>query len=500
VTQLAIHRPAAVGQPAGVIDIGSNSVRLVVYEGLVPAPVPMFNEKAQCGLGRGLAESGRLDPAGMEHALRVLDRFVGLAEAMGVGRLELVATAAVREAENGAAFVEQVARQCGRAVRILSGPEEAHYSALGVLAGSPDARGLVGDLGGGSLELIAVGDGQVGEGATLPVGPLRLEGLAKSGMAQAAQAVDRALARVPWLAGRRGGDLYAVGGAWRALGRMHMQQADYPLKVLHGYAVAGAQMERLADAVARQTRKSLKRLDGVPEERLEALPCAALSMARLLRAIAPERVVFSAYGLREGLLHDMLEEAARRADPLLAVARRLAAANARFPTHAEELMAWLEPLFPDDPPASRRLRHAASLLSDIAWYVHPDYRPEHAMLDLLRMPLVGIDHAERAELALTLHARYTGGGGGEQAAAIRRLPARERLEHARRVGLALRLAHTFSGGVPGLLADARLELDERTMTLTLRDRATHLLGDVVERRFEALAKAFGREARLLLQG
>ena len=484
--------------PVGVIDIGSNSVRMVVYEGAVPAAAPMFNEKALCGLGRGLGETGRLDPAGVKHALRTLERFDALARAMGVGRLIAVATAAVRDAENGIAFTDAVTERIGKPVRVLSGAEEARLSALGVLAGAPDAEGVVGDLGGGSLELVAVEHGRVGDNVTLPVGPFRIEQQMRAGAAAATQVIDQALEQVPWLGAVRGAELHAVGGAWRALARVHMAQAGYPLKVLHGYDVPGPEMAKVAEAVARQTRKSLRRLEGVPVERLETLPAAALVMARLIRVLAPTRLLFSAYGLREGLLHELLEPDERQADPLLAAARRIADGNARFPAHADELMVWLEPLFPGEPTPVRRLRLAASLLSDIGWYVHPDYRPEHAMLDLLRMPLVAVTHAERVELALMLHARYTGGTGGSAVTEIRRVLARERAEHARRVGLALRLAHTFSGGVPGLLGDASLEIDERWLTLTLRHEATHLLGDVVERRFEALAKAFGREPRLLL--
>ena len=497
---LPLSRPSGAalrGAPVGVIDIGSNSVRMVVYEGLVPAPAPMFNEKALCGLGRGLSETGRLDQTGVEHALRTLDRFVALARAMAVCRLEVVATAAVRDAANGVAFTQMVAQRTGVSVRVLSGNDEARISALGVIAGSPTAGGLVGDLGGGSLELVGVRDQTVGDSTTLPVGPLRIEPVLRENHEAAERAVDAVLDGVGWLAGESGAVLFAVGGSWRSLGRIHMAQAGYPLKVLHGYAVPGPEMAKLAEAVARMTRKSLRRMQGVPVERLDSLPAAALVMARLVRRLNPREVHFSAYGLREGLLYELLPAAEQRADPLIAAARRIAEGNARFPAHADELMTWLDPLFPDDPEQSRRLRMASSLLSDIGWYVHPDYRPEHAMLDLLRMPLVAVSHAERAELALTLHARYTGGTGGAAVAAIRRLVPDERDEHARRVGLGLRLAHTFSGGVPGLLGDASLSLDERVLALTLRREAGHLMGDLVERRFEALAKAFGREPRLL---
>jgi len=476
-----------------VLDIGSNSVRLVVYDRLERAPVVLFNEKALCGLGRGIEASGRLDPAAMADALATVRRFAALARAMQVETLDAVATAAVRDAANGPAFVEELERECAIAVRVVSGQEEARLSALGVLSAIPAADGVMGDLGGGSLELVPVRGGAAGEGVTLPIGPLRL-GAAKPGKAR--DAVDAALAGVPWLGEAAGCELYIVGGAWRALGRVHMAREGYPLHVLHGYAVPAQEMESLALLVAGLGKESVKRIEGVPKERLEILPLAALTLARVLRSARPSRVVFSAYGLREGVIFDRLSPEARAEDPLIAACRAAAERGARFPAHADELMAWMEPLFAGDDPADRRLRLAAALLSDVAWRVHPDYRAEHALADVLHGPYVGVSHRDRARLAMKLHARYTGGDGGPEAGRIRALIGLEAAAAARRVGLALRLAHTISGGAPGLLPELALRVEKGALVLEAAAGGAALLAPVVHRRLEQLAKSLDKEPRL----
>ena len=477
-----------------VLDIGSNSVRLVVYDRLERVPVPLFNEKALCGLGRGLEADNRLDAAAMAEALATVKRFTALARAMAVETLDAVATAAVRDAENGAAFVEELERRCGLAVRVLSGVEEARLSALGVLSGLPEADGVMGDLGGGSLELVPLKGGVAGGGLTLPIGPLRLGPGGKFGKAR--DAIDQALAEVPWLAEAAAGrDLYIVGGSWRALGRVHMARENYPVHVLHGHAVEAPEMEQLALLLAGFGKESMKRIEGVPKERLETLPLAALTLARVLRAARAARVVFSAYGLREGVVFDRLPPAARAEDPLIAACRSAAGRGARFPAHADELMAWLDPLFGGESVAARRLRLAATLLSDVAWRIHPDYRAEHALLDALHGPYVGVSHHERAQLALMLHARYTGGEGGPEAERVRALAGAESAAEARRVGLALRLAHTISGGAPGLLPALALRPDKGVLVLAA-GKAAELVAPVVVRRLEHLAKAFDREAKV----
>lgn len=489
------QRVAMAGR-VGVIDIGSNSVRLVVYDKVIRVPVALFNEKVLCGLGRRLASTGQLDAAAMEHALATLRRFAALARAMALDTLEVVATAAVRDAANGAAFVTEAERICRVPVRVLSGAEEAHLSALGVAAGIPDARGLVGDLGGGSLELVAIDGTEQEEGATLPLGPLRLADEAGEDRALAKRRIDAALARLPWLPRCRGQAFYAVGGVWRAIGRIDIARSDHPLHILHQYVMPARRARDLCRLLARQSPKSLEQIPAAPRRRLDVLPLGALVLDRLIKASGVDQVVISANGLREGLLYDHLPPEIRAQDPLLALCRLLALRLGRFPDHAEELVRWTAPLFPGEAASERRLRTAACLIGDIGWRIHPDYRAEHSMEEVLRAPLAAITHPERAALALSLCFRYDPSARIAQVDRLMRLLDEADLARARVIGLSLRLGHALSGAAPGVLDRCPLRLEEGALVLHLPGRCADLAGDAVLRRLEALGAALGRTARL----
>lgn len=477
----------------GVIDIGSNSVRLVVYDGLSRAPVPLLNEKVLCGLGRELGETGKLNPEGVESALAHLERFVALARAIGVRRLDALATAAVRDAEDGPAFAAEVRRRTGVAVRILSGEVEGRLSALGVIAGIPDAGGVVGDLGGGSVELVPVRHGRAHKGATLPIGPLRLAGLMGDERKLGA-AIERQVERLDWLRHRRNDTFYAVGGAWRALARIHIEQSHYPIHVIQAYALPRRDAEDFLGLVARLSRRSLEQVGAVSRKRLEVVPVAAEILRRIVAAMEPRRIVFSALGLREGHIYELLPERERRQDPLLAACAAIARGNPRFADGDDEIDTWLSAAYPRPDP-HRRLRYAATLLGDVSWAEHPDYRAEQAFRTVLYMAAAGLSHRERAFLAVALHARY---GGPESAIrdTVSRLMDDEALADARRTGLALRLAYTVSGGVPRLLRRASLALERGSLVLRVPGRGPLQAGEAVERRLAALARALGVEARI----
>ncbi|MBV9523955.1 MAG: Ppx/GppA family phosphatase [Alphaproteobacteria bacterium] len=476
-----------------VIDIGSNSLRLVVYDEAARAPLPLLNEKALCALGRGLGRTGRLNPDGIASALANLGRFVALAAAVGAGRLDVIATAAVRDAADGAAFVAEVTRRCGIPVRVLDGAAEGRLSALGVLAGIPAADGLVGDLGGGSVELVPVDRGQVGEGATLPLGPLRLAEFSED-QRRLREVVDGHIASVPWLRRCRGRSLYLVGGAWRALARIHMEQMQYPLHIIQAYTIARSDAQHIFRFIGKLSRKSLEKMSSVSRRRGESVPVAAFVLSRLVEWIQPERLVFSAYGLREGLVFDLLPDAKRQEDPLIAGCRAMAQANQRFGMTGDELFDWMAPLFPEESAAQRRLRLAIALLSDMAWGGHPDYRAEEAFSRALHLPVAGIDHGERVFVATALHARYGGAGDAEIKAATRRLIGEADHAAARAIGLALRLGYTFTGGAPKVLARTRFALSQRELALTVPEGDPLWSGETVVRRLDALGRALDRHA------
>lgn len=478
----------------GVIDIGSNSIRLVVYEGVSRAPVPIFNEKVMCGLGRDLARTGRLHREGAALALTNLARFHRLLAGMAVDHVDILATAAVRDAADGPDFVADVERQAGLSVTTISGAEEARLSALGVLAGAPDADGVVGDLGGGSLELVGLQRTGMGEQVSLPLGPLRLMD-EPGGRSGARQAVARHLAGQPWLAGYAGRAFYPVGGNWRALAKLLMEMKKHPLHIIHHYAAPAKDVMELARLVGSQGRHSLAELRGVSRRRLDTLPYAAMVLEGVLEALKPARVVFSAFGLREGHLYDLLPPAEQALDPLLVAAEDIARRVDRF-GHAELIQLWTDGLWPDETPAALRLRRAACLLSDFCWAEHPDYRAEHAFYRTVRLPVPGIDHAERAFLGAALYARYGATPGDSVTAAVVALLDEASLRRATQLGLALRLGHTLTGGASGLLRTVHLRRQADHLVLDLPQSETVLVGDAVQRRLDALAKALGLAPRI----
>jgi exopolyphosphatase/guanosine-5'-triphosphate,3'-diphosphate pyrophosphatase len=478
--------------PVAVIDVGSNSLRLVVYDGLGRAPRMLFNEKVLCGLGRDIDETGKLHPEGVRLANENLRRFVALARAIPVSRLHVLATAAVRDADDGGEFIRKIERRLRIRANVLSGVEEGRLSAFGVIAGIPDAQGLMGDLGGASVELVQIAGGQVGPTASLPIGPLRLADIADDER-HLRDAIDGHLDGLSWLQNRSFNAFYAVGGAWRALARIHMEQDGYPLHVIQQYTLSRGKAEDFLDLVAHQSRKSLEKIPAVSRKRMETVPFAARMLHRLLKRTQTKRLVFSAYGLREGHLYSLLDEEEQQRDPLIAGAEAMAASHRRFGADGDELFRWIEPLYRDETPEHRRLRHAAALLSDIAWAEHPDYRAEQALRTTLFAPLAGLEHRDRAFLAATLHARY---GGNDPGDTVRRLLDDDAFGAARSIGLALRLGNTLTGGVPGLLAGSKLATHNGTLTLTLGRKTGQRLGESVARRLDALSKALGKKAEI----
>ncbi len=396
-----------------VVDLGSNSVRLVVYEGLSRNPMSIFNEKAVLRLGRGLQATGMLNPDGMAQAMMILHRYRAVAQAMGAHPIEILATAAVRDARNGTDFVRQIeARMPDVPVRILSGVEEAEFSSDGLLCGIPDADGLLADIGGGSMELVRLDNGHRGGALTLPLGVIRLAEQSGSDPSTARLIVEGAFRSIGWLNEIAGRDLYLVGGAWRALARIDMARTDYSLRMVHHYTIGRDEARDLCARILGASNRELAQMAGISRRRVEDLPFAAVVLRRLVRMTSARRVVFSASGLREGWLMRLVPPDIRAQDSLLAGGRDLAALYGRDPNLPPALLIWTAPLFPFETTEAARLREAACWMSDVGSHDHPEFRPEQAFLRILRQPGIGLDHPARAYLALTIALRYEAELGG----------------------------------------------------------------------------------------
>jgi len=488
------HAPLAATRRA-VVDLGSNSVRLVIYEGEARNPVQIFNEKAVLRLAKGMTKTGRLDAAAMEQTETVLRRYAAIVRAMGASPFEVLATSAVRDAENGAQFVQLMAQRLPEMkINVLSGHEEALLSAEGVLCGIPGADGVLADLGGGSVELVRLDTGRVGPAATLPIGVIRLADQAGDDLVKARGIVTAALESAPFIAEAAGRDLYLSGGAFRALARIHIMQTGYPLNMVHHYTIGREEARDLAGVISEAGRKLIERMPGVPRRRIEDLPYAAVILRRLLRMSGVARVVFSANGLREGWFARMMPASMRAEDPLLAAGRDLTRGLLRDAAMPAALLAWTNPLFPTETGAQRRLREAACWLSDIGTHEHPEYRAEQAFLRVLRQPGIGLDHHARAFLALTMAIRYEAEPESAFLAPARSLLDMHATRRAETLGVALRLAYTLSAGTPQLLAGTNLTIAPGRLILGLAEANGVFAGESVLRRLDRLAQMLGLEA------
>lgn len=495
-------------EPVGVIDIGSNSVRLVVYEGAVRSPATLFNEKVLCGLGRSVASTQHLGEESVARALIALTRFRAILKVLEVKNVRVLATAAVRDASDGPDFIRRGELACGYEIEILSGEEEAHYAAQGIMMGFPEADGIAGDLGGGSLELIDINDGQLRHAISLPLGGLRLIDTTGDNLQRASVIIDEHLAKVPFLANGRGRPFYAVGGSWRSFARVHMATTNYPLRVMHGYALSRDQVLEFCGGGDVKRMKKLAQQPGadeLPKARREILPYGALVLERLMHWMQPSAAVISVFGIREGLLFSQLAPHEKAKDPLLTYADDYARKRSRSVEHAHELTRWTDAIFTDpdlaETPDERRLRYAACLMSDIGWRAHPDYRGEQSLNVIAHASLGGIDHPGRVFLALAVYFRHTGPEDNDHISdRLKALATRRMLKRARIVGAAIRTAHMLSIGVAGVIDEIPVTLEPGKLVLTLPTSYAGLDGERLRRRFEQLASLLQRQSEIRIGG
>jgi len=481
--------------PVAIVDIGSNSVRLVIYESLTRVAATLQNEKSICAIGRDMVTTGRLHAEGCAAALEALARFRLIAEGFKVDLREAVATAAARDASNGAEFIRRAESAWGSPIRVLAGEDEARIAAEGVVAGIPDADGLAADLGGGSLDMVSVKEGRTGNAYTLPFGPLRLMDQSKGDADKARDIVDKGLKNIEGLSAPA---LYAVGGIWRSFARVDMEEQNYPLHVLQHYTIPRSRALRLCRLLAGLSRDSVRKIKVVSKRRAESLPYGAVVLERLLEAGDIKDVVISAYGLREGLLFSRLAADERIRDPLVEFARAANVRQARVPVHAQEMLDWTQPLFEGESGEAARLRQASAFFSDIGWRRHPDDRAVGAFGQVLTAPFAGASHRERAMIAASVFHRYSGDEDFPQHMALAGLLDKDEEKRALQLGLAWRFAFSLSASAAGELSNYRLRMTPSKVILEVPTRREAIAGEPVQKRLGELADALGRKGEILV--
>ncbi len=484
-------------KPVAVLDIGSNSVRLVVYERHARALTPLYNEKSACALGRGVAATGRLAEANAQRALKAARRYALVARLMGVGSTYVLATSAVRDAADGPEFSAEVERIMQAPVRVLTGKEEAHFAAHGVVAGMPLFDGVVGDMGGGSLELARVRGGEDIEGETYALGAIRLQDDSDGSPAKAAEITRKRLEGSQLATAAPGGVFCAIGGTWRSLAKLHQRQKKYPLHMIQNYSVEAEDLIKLCDdtIAAWEADETYPGADYMSGSRRSLVPFGAAVMAETLRTGRFSEVVFSALGVREGFLYSELPDDERAVDPLLQACEEMSVLRARSPAHAYDLNEFMSQFMEGaglaESGEDKRLRTAVAFLSDIGWRGHPDYRGEQSVDLVAYGALVGIDHPGRAFLAEALAVRYMGLKHKSMSASLLKLAGTDCHERARILGALLRVAYPMSAGMPGVLPRISFSREEDTLVLHLPGDFAFLDGERLGNRLSQLASTTG---------
>lgn len=483
----------------GVVDVGSNSVRMVVFDGAARSPAYFYNEKILCGLGTGLADSGRLHPEGRVRALSAIRRFQLLAQGMHLPPLHAVATAAVRDAVDGPDFIAEVERETGLIIHTIDGIEEARLSAQGVLLGWPDADGLMCDIGGASMELAEISGGQVGKRVTSGLGPLKLADV-KGGKAGLKRHIEATLDELVQQVSTHPKRLFLVGGSWRAIARLDMYRRDYPLTVLHEYRMTPKSLATTLKWIREVDLEEVRSHTGTSAQRMALVPLAAEVLGRLVRRFHPEEIAVSSYGIREGMLYEQMPEHTRKRDPLIEACRFAEKKDARMPGFGKSLYAFIRPLFEREPAHRRRLIKAACLLHDVTWRAHPDYRHEVCFDNATRANLGGMTHKERVFLGLALLHRYKNSREDYRFEDTFKILPEKDIARAEVVGKAMRFGAMIAVNEPHKVASLALKPKKRELTLTIKPEAAGLYGEVAEARLNSLAAALDATVRLRIKG
>ena len=476
----------------GVVDVGSNSIRMVVFDGAARSPAYFYNEKVMAGLGQGLASTGMLNPEGAARGMAALKRFAALADGMGIKPLTCVATAAVREAKDGPAFRKAVEKETGLKLWVIDGEEEARLSAQGVLLGWPEARGLVCDIGGNSMELAEVADGKVGKRISTPLGPFRLQQV-QGGESGLRDHIRKVMEDAADKMGRNHDQIYLVGGSWRAIARLDMLRTDYPMTVLHEYRLTPEAAIETVKWIAGKTIPEMRAATGISQSRMELVPLASLVLKQLVESLRPKSLAVSSYGIREGLLYEQMPAELRSRDPLIEAARFSERQMARMPGFGKKLYQFLQPLFAKVPPERDRLIRAACLLHDTTWRTHPDYRADACFDNVTRANMAALSHPERVFLGLSLLHRYKNSRTNSPMARLFDLLTEEEMRDAEVLGKAMRFGAMFSVKDPAEAGTLKVHPKKGQLELRLTKTGAALMGEVAEARFRALANALGLE-------
>lgn len=487
---------AAIGQgdiKRAVIDIGSNTVRLVIYGGSARAPGVLHNEKVSARLGKGVSENGRIGRKSANLALASLARYRQLLSLLEVDQIDVVATAATRDATNGAEFLDEV-RALGLNPRQLSGEEEALTSAKGVAWAFPGANGIVADLGGGSLELTEISGYHCTHGVSMPIGSLRLQAMRAKGAAHFRRDVDKMLDRADWTA-NPGSTLFLVGGSLRAFARYAIAREKSLIDDPHGFTMTADEVLKLARSIVRTPPTDPAMLTGISGARAASLPDTAALLSVLVEHLKPEKLVFSSWGLREGVLFENSGSELRDIDPLIAGTTAFAAARGVSSQQIESVVGWTSGIAAERTAGAARLHHAAVALCLASTRIEPHLRGALARDWAMRKRWVGIKSHDRYLMAGAILANANMTALMPQPVGI----SANLLHAARTWGLTVRLCRRFSALAPRVVALSSLKLGEGQLNLHVAEEIAALVDENTRKDLKNLAQHLGVSSSILIE-
>ncbi|MCH2037060.1 MAG: Ppx/GppA family phosphatase [Rickettsiales bacterium] len=482
---------------AAVIDIGSNSVRLVIYNGIGPASISVFNEKITCALADNIESTGVLSTDGVEMADKALARFKMIISMMEVRSLDVFATAAVRDAEDGGTFVEEMNEKHGFDIRVLSGEEEAYYSALGVVSSISDAKGVVGDLGGGSLELTNVTDKKISDKESIALGIVRLHSMGRNKV-YINNYIQKNLEGSSVIEKMKGSNFYAVGGGFRTLAKISMYRNAYPLRIVDNYKVSKQDFIDTLDDIEYLTKDQLASITSISSKRCELLPVTAMIAKNIIELGDPENIIFSTCGVREGMIFEQIADEDKKKPPLLESSVEMLRRVGRDPEYAHMLMNWMSPLFEDETEEQALWRHAACILSEYCCYEHTEYRAEIAFRRFVDASIIGASHRGRVFIASCLYYRYKTKHDPALLDQRQTILTAKEVQYARAIGYTMKLANDLTGGLLGIKDNVHLEVTNKKLILFFVPESEALVSDSIRKRMKLLGAILGKTPEIMV--
>jgi exopolyphosphatase/guanosine-5'-triphosphate,3'-diphosphate pyrophosphatase len=471
----------------GIIDIGSNSIRLVVFDGPKRSPLYLYNEKVFFRLGLQSFGGKPFGSNTLEAVSHIIKRYVAICRNMEISKIIMFGTSALREASNSNVLVESIREKTNVDVDIISGEKEAFYAAQGILLGFPNAEGVICDLGGNSVEFANIRKNVVTECNSVLLGPLTIKNLGEK-CKNLDDHMKNQLATITNFNGVKNKSFFLIGGSWRAIAKIHMQRIKYPLKIIQGYKVESKKLKKTLEFIQESSFLTKSDEMNISLGRLELLPQAARLLKIIIDEFEIKVLTFSSFGVREGLIYEHLSVAEKKRDPLIEAAKFFEKKETRFPKMSKHTFNWISPLYENLPPKTKRVILAATKLHDIAWIAHPDYKTEMCLEIVTRSNISGISHQERVFLAMILLFRHKAKPEKIFNSKLFKIVPKKKRKIALVIGKGLRLASTFFGE-KSLLNKIEFRLRANEVDLCFQSKMDSINGEIVEKRIQELNKA-----------